>query len=204
MKRLIEGFRRFRESYDRDHRQVFEELAERGQSPSAMVVACSDSRVDPQLIFGAGPGEIFVVRNVANLIPPYAPDGHYHGTSAALEFAVLTLQVPNVIVLGHARCGGIGALLERGDEARDDFVSAWMHIARPARDRALEAASGEPEQAQHLCEHEAIKVSLDNLLTFPWVRERVDAGTLRLHGWYFDIVTGAVTALGPHGTFEPL
>ncbi|HEV7370741.1 carbonic anhydrase [Arenibaculum sp.] len=204
MKRLIEGFRRFRESYDRDHRQVFEELAERGQSPSAMVVACSDSRVDPQLIFGAGPGEIFVVRNVANLIPPYAPDGHYHGTSAALEFAVLSLQVPNVIVLGHARCGGIGALLERGDEARDDFVSAWMHIARPARDRALAAAGGEPAQAQHLCEHEAIKVSLDNLLTFPWVRERVEGGTLRLHGWYFDIVTGAVTALGPHGTFEPL
>jgi carbonic anhydrase len=204
MERLLEGFRRFRENYDREHRQVFEELARRGQSPSAMVIACSDSRVDPQLIFGTGPGEIFVVRNVANLIPPYEPDGYHHGTSAALEFAVRTLQVPHIIVMGHARCGGVSALLGQHDRAQDDFVSTWMNIARPARERALEAAGGESENLQHLCEHETIKVSLENLLTFPWIRERVEAGTLRLHGWYFDIETGIVTALGQDGTFSPL
>lgn len=204
MERLLEGFRRFRENYDREHRQVFEELARRGQSPSAMVIACSDSRVDPQLIFGTGPGEIFVVRNVANLIPPYEPDGYHHGTSAALEFAVRTLRVPNIIVMGHTRCGGVSALLERRNGAPDDFVGTWMDIAQPARERALKAAGGHPEHLQHLCEHETIKVSLENLLTFPWIRERIEAGNLQLHGWYFDIETGTVTVIGQDGTFTPL
>lgn len=202
MDRLIDGFRRFREIYYREHRELFETLA-RGQAPRVMVVGCSDSRVDPALIFDAAPGEIFTVRNVANLVPPYAPSASYHGTSAALEFAVRALQVEHVVVLGHARCGGIGALLRQQEAAAWDFIPAWMAIARPARERAL-AAGGLPEAAQRACEHEAIKVSLGNLMTFPWVRERVERGSLALHGCYFDLEVGELLRLGATGAFEPV
>lgn len=203
MERLIDGFRRFRETYWRDHRAVFEALAARGQSPRAMVVACSDSRVDPQMIFGAAPGEIFIVRNVANLVPPYAPNSDYHGTSAALEFAVRALRVEHVIVLGHAGCGGIGALLQGPGTAVDDFITPWMRIAAPARDRALAAAGSQTEAAQRVCEHEGVKVSLGNLMTFPWLRERVERGDLALHGWHVDLERGELRRLDPTGAFRP-
>jgi carbonic anhydrase len=200
MDRLIEGFRRFRESYWRENHAIFEALAA-GQSPRAMIIACSDSRVDPQLIFSTGPGDTFIVRNIANLVPPYAPDAEYHGTSAALEFAVRSLRVEHVIVLGHAGCGGIDALL-RGAADGGDFVVPWMQIAAAARERALAAAGGDGDAAQRLCEHEGIKISLANLLTFPWVRERVAQGNLTLHGWYFDIETGNLLQLDESGRFE--
>ena len=186
MQRLIEGFRRFRETYYEDNKDVFDALAREGQSPRAMVIACCDSRVDPGLIFDTGPGEVFVVRNVANLVPPYAPDSAYHGTSAALEFAVKGLKVEHIIVLGHSSCGGVRALMENAPVESTDFINQWMEIARPARENALAAASNR-EEAQALCEHETIKVSLANLMTFPWIVERVRERRLSLHGWYYDI-----------------
>jgi carbonic anhydrase len=203
MDRLIEGFRRFRRSYWAGHREKFEALATGGQSPRAMVIACADSRVDPQIIFQAEPGETFVVRNVAALIPPYAPDAEYHGTSAGLEFAVRGLKVEHVVVLGHSSCGGIGALL-RGADNGNDFVVPWMQIAATARERAMVEAGDAPERAQRLCELESIQLSLRNLMTFPWVRDGVGEGRLELHGCYFDIEHGDLLRLGAAGKFEPV
>jgi carbonic anhydrase len=204
MDSLIEGYRRFRATGWPEHRRLFKELASYGQSPRAMVITCSDSRLDPQLIFGTAPGEIFVVRNVAALVPPYEKDSAYHGTSAALEFAVRVLQVEHIIVMGHAQCGGIGALLRGAGDRGADFVKHWMDIAAPARERALLMTEGDPERAQTLCEHEAVKVSLEHLMTFPWVRERVESGATRLHGWYFGIETGELLRLGKDGKFRPV
>jgi carbonic anhydrase len=166
-----------------------------------MVISCCDSRVDPGLIFNAAPGEIFTLRNVANLVPPYSPDGNYHGTSAAIEFAVRSLEVEHIIVLGHAGCGGIRALLGAHE---GDFIGPWMRMAEPARDAALALVGDtDPELLQRTCEHETVKISLANLALFPWVRERVQAGKLTLHGWYFNIERGELlTVESPSGTFE--
>jgi carbonic anhydrase len=202
MDSLIEGYRRFRATGWPEHRRLFKELASQGQSPRAMVITCSDSRLDPQLIFGTAPGEIFVVRNVAALVPPYERDSAYHGTSAALEFAVRVLKVEHVIVMGHAQCGGIGALLRGAGKGGADFVAHWMEIATKARERALIMAEGDVEQAQTLCEHEAVKISLEHLMTFPWLRERVDGGDLKLHGWYFGIESGELLRLHKDGKFR--
>lgn len=192
MKKLIAGYRQFQATYYRENRAFIEDLMARGQAPRTLMIACSDSRIDPSLKFGVEPGELFIVRNVANLVPPFEPDGHTHGTSAALEFAVRALQVEDVIVMGHARCGGIRALMNQPQDS--DFVAAWMKIAESARAKALEA-SAIPEVAQRCCEQEAVKISLRNLLTFPWVKEAVDAGKLRTHGWYFDLETGTLFIL---------
>ena len=199
MKRLIAGYQRFRANSWPEQRRVFESLAQNGQSPESLVVTCVDSRVDPAMIFNAGPGEMLTVRNVANLVPPYAPDAAYHGTSAALEFGVRVMKVRHLIVLGHGLCGGVQSLLEDlpGDE--HEFVAHWMSIARPARERALEF--GTPAERQLRCEHEVVKISLANLMTFPWVAERVAAGNLALHGAWFDIRSGELRILQPDGTF---
>jgi carbonic anhydrase len=190
--RLIEGFRGFRRNYYAENRELFDSLARQGQAPKVMIIGCADSRVDPLLIVGAEPGEVFVVRNVANLVPPYAPDDRLHGTSAALEFAVLNLGVEHIVVLGHAQCGGVQALLAGPpeDQRSHDFVSPWMSIARPARDKAMAVAAGRPRQ--RACEQATVEVSLGNLATFPWIRSRVAAGKLGLHGWYFDLERGAL------------
>ena len=201
MERLIEGYRRFRAKAWREHRDLFEALASRGQSPRALVIACSDSRIDPQMIFSAAPGELFVIRNVANLVPPYAPDADYHGTSAAIEFAVRALAVRDVIVLGHADCGGVRALLDGSPAPVGDFVDPWMAIAAPARERAL-AREATGAERQRICEHEAAKISLANLMTFPWLRERVESGALALHGCWFDLETGDLLRLDPTGEFR--
>jgi carbonic anhydrase len=202
MDSLIEGYRRFRATGWPEHRRLFKELAARGQSPRALVITCSDSRLDPQLIFNTAPGEIFVVRNVAALVPPYERDSAYHGTSAALEFAVRVLKVEHIIVMGHAQCGGIGALLRGAGEGGADFVRHWMDIAATARDRALLMTEGDAERAQTLCEHEAVKVSLEHLMTFPWVCERVEDGSTKLHGFYFGIETGELLRLDKDGKFR--
>ncbi len=180
---------------------MFEALAADGQHPRALVLACIDSRVDPAMIFDAGPGELLIVRNVANLAPPYAPDAAYHGTSAALEFGVRVLRVPNLVVLGHGQCGGVQALLGGAPEAARDFVAPWMAMAAPARQRAL--ACDTLEARQRCCEHEVVKLSLANLLTFPWIAERVAAGDLALHGAWFAIHSGELTLLRPDGAFAP-
>jgi len=197
MDRLIEGYRRFRAEVWPRERSRFEALAALGQRPRALVIACSDSRVDPQMIFNAAPGELFVIRNVANLVPPCAPDAAYHGTSAALEFAVRVLAVRDIVVVGHALCGGVRALLEGAPPEAGDFVAPWMRIARAARERTLAC---EPAEArQEACEHEVVRLSLANLMTFPWVREAVEAGRLRLHGLHFDIRSGILVALRADG-----
>jgi len=197
--RLLDGYRRFRSAGWPDRRVVFESLAAAGQHPGALVVACVDSRVDPAMIFDAGPGELLIVRNVANLVPPYAPDAAYHGTSAALEFGVRVLQVPNIVVLGHGMCGGVQALLDGAPEAARDFVAPWMAMAEPARRRAL--ACDAPDTLQRRCEHEVVKLSLANLLTFPWIAERVASGDLALHGAWFAIKSGELALLRPDGGF---
>lgn len=200
MQHLIDGYREFRAEVWPERRALFERLAARGQRPHTMVIACSDSRVDPGMIFGAGPGELFVVRNVANLVPPYEPDAAYHGTSAALEFAVTVLKVADLIVLGHGMCGGIRALLEPSF-APGDFVGPWMSIVRAARDRVLACTS--VDQAQTACEREAVRLSLGNLRGFPWIAARVAEGQLRLHGATFDIRFGVLEILQPDGHFTP-
>jgi len=201
MKRLLAGYERFRANGWPEQRRAFELLAENGQSPKALVIACVDSRIDPALIFDAAPGEMLTVRNVANLVPPYAPDAAYHGTSAALEFGVRVLEVPHVIVLGHSLCGGGRALLEGSPDKANEFVGPWMSIAASARTRAL--GSVPPEERQQCCEHEVIKVSLANLSSFPWIAERVASGKLQLHGAWFDIGAGVLTILQPDGSFIP-
>ena len=198
MEKFIEGYRKFRDTYFRENEDFIHDLMAKGQKPAALMIACSDSRIDPSLKFDVSPGEMFIVRNVANLVPPFEQGGKYHGTSAALEFAVRALEVEHVIVMGHARCGGIHALMNTPRSG--DFVGSWMQIAERARTRAV-AARLPPAQAQQLCEHEAVKVSLENLLTFPWVKDAVDAGKLKLHGWYFDLGTATLYVLNDAGVF---
>jgi len=188
--RLIAGFKSFRETYYDGQPDFYRSLVEKGQRPDVMVIACSDSRVSPSIIAKAEPGELFIVRNVANLVPPYEPDSHYHGTSAAIEFAVRDLNVEHIIVLGHSHCGGIRCLCEGHEETGNrEFIDGWMSIVEQARDDSLDG------EAQHRhVEREAVKVSLGNLLTFPWVKRRVEDGRLKLHGWWFDLEVGQLLA----------
>ncbi|HEU0283115.1 MAG TPA: carbonic anhydrase [Gallionella sp.] len=190
-KRLIEGFSRFRERHFTQNDALFRKLVEQGQTPKTLVVACCDARVDPALILDCAPGDLFVIRNVANLVPPAENQGHYHGTSAALEFGVRKLNVEHIIVLGHAHCGGIHALMEGDMQKEDAFISEWMGIADAAREQVSQEFEDTDSTARHrACEQQAILVSLDNLMTFSWIRERVEQNTLALHGWYFDIERG--------------
>jgi len=195
---LIEGFSRFRERHFAQNDALFRGLVEQGQTPRILVVACCDARVDPALIMDCAPGDLFVIRNVANLVPPAENQGHYHGTSAALEFGVRKLNVGHLIVLGHAHCGGIRALLEGDMQKGDAFISEWMGIADAARERVSREFADAGNAARHrACEQQAILVSLDNLMTFSWIRERVEQGTLALHGWYFDIERGELLGYAP-------
>lgn len=188
--KLIKGFKSFRETYYEEQPDFYRLLVEKGQRPKVMVIACSDSRVNPSIIAKADPGELFIVRNVANLVPPYAPDSNYHGTSAAIEFAVRDLKVEHIIVLGHSHCGGIQCLCEGHEDNKErEFIDGWMSIVEQARDDQLEGTA----QLRHV-EKEAVKISLDNLLSFPWVEQRVAGGTLQLHGWWFDLVAGELLA----------
>ena len=192
--KLIAGYKRFRTGYYEDNRQHLADLANLGQSPKIAVIACCDSRVDPSVITDSTPGDLFVIRNVANLVPPCEGKGEWHGTSAALEFAVCGLEVEHIIVLGHARCGGIRSLVENQEQKEDgNFISSWMSIVDEARQQVLanDELKDLDEQA-HACELGAIKVSLKNLQTFPWIQERMKQNTLQLHGWYYDMVSGDV------------
>ncbi|OHC75864.1 MAG: carbonic anhydrase [Rhodospirillales bacterium RIFCSPLOWO2_12_FULL_58_28] len=202
MEELIEGYRRFRAEVWPRERERFRSLSRQGQQPRTLVIACSDSRVDPQMIFSAAPGTLFVIRNVANLVPPYVPDAAYHGTSAALEFGVRVLGVRRIIVMGHALCGGVHALLDGTPSHIHDFVRPWVQIAETARLRALRHETAEARQ--EACEHETVRLSLDNLRTFPWIMEAVAARRLALHGCYFDIRTGELSQIGADGAFAPV
>ena len=200
MKTLLAGYQRFRANGWPKQKKAFEALA-KGQSPKALVLSCVDSRVDPAMIFDSAPGEVLTVRNVANLVPPYAPDALHHATSAALEFGVRVLEVKHIMVLGHGSCGGVRALLEGAPANAREFVAPWMSIAEPARARAVLETS--PEKRQQVCEREVVGISLANLMTFPWIAERVESGQLQLHGAWFAIYTGELLIRQPDGTFVP-
>jgi carbonic anhydrase len=200
--RLIDGYTAFRDGRLPRERERFEEMAETGQKPEIMVIACCDSRVSPEVIFDARPGEIFVVRNVANLVPPYSPDGELHGTSAALEFAVQALKVRHIVVMGHGRCGGVHAFVRRlrnpeGDDALSpgDFIGKWMTLITPAAE-TLPASEGESDHdyAERLA-IASIRNSVENLLTFPCINILHGKGRLHLHGAVFDVTTGQLRIL---------
>ena len=186
----------------------YRRLATEGQRPRAMVISCCDSRVHVTSIFGADQGEFFIHRNIANLVPPYKPDGHQHGTSAAVEYAVTALKVAHVIVLGHSQCGGVQGCLDMcagrapALEEKTSFVGRWMDILRPGYDRV---AGAEAEDQPRLLENEAVRVSLGNLMTFPFVKEAVEAEALSLHGLWTDIGAGGLESLDPvTGQFVPV
>ena len=191
LEKLLKGYERFRNGYFQRNRQQLEKLAQQ-QAPDVAMVSCCDSRVDTGILFDAEPGEIFVIRNVANLIPPYELQGDYHGTSAALEFAVTCLKVKEIMVLGHANCGGIRALMENdGSIKKDGFIDRWMQIAAPAKKEILARNDlNTIEEKIDACEKTAISYSLRNLLTHPWVRKRVEQGKLQLVGYYYELHNG--------------
>jgi len=205
-RRLATGYRTFRQSRLPVEQNRYRELAESGQQPEVMVIGCCDSRVSPEVIFDAGPGELFVVRNVANLVPPYSPSGLTHGVSAALEFAVQALQVKHIVVLGHGRCGGIRAFAEAEVPlSPGDFIGKWMSLITPAAEAV--GPRGERPLADYLTELELASTvrNLDNLMTFPFVRMRVERERLQLHAAYFDVASGLLSVRDPQsGKFNPL
>jgi carbonic anhydrase len=199
---LLSGYHRFRDSHWAVAKAEYEALAADGQKPHTLVVACSDSRADPALIFDTAPGQLFVVRNVANLVPPYEPDGLLHGVSAALEFGVKVLNVPRIMVMGHAHCGGVNAMRHGAPETCQDFVAPWVAQGAPVVRRVCETCA--PEEAEQLAEEAVVRLSLENLRTFPWIAEREAAGTLALSGVHFGIADGVLRAMRGPGPFEVL
>jgi carbonic anhydrase len=189
--KLITGITHFQQQHYGENPELANALKSE-QNPKSLLIGCSDSRVDPALLTNSAPGDLFMVRNVANLVPPYEQSAGYHGVSSALEYAVIFLEVSNIIVLGHSGCGGIASLLEMAKgKVVGEFIGKWVDIATPARDKVLaELADRPPEEQARACEREAILVSLQNLMTFPWIRSRVEQQQLSLHGWYFNIGTG--------------
>jgi carbonic anhydrase len=194
-------------SYD-ENSAWFKRLAEFGQHPRAMIIACCDSRINVTSIFGADAGEFFIHRNIANLVPPYAPDGDHHGTSAAIEYAVNSLKVAHVLVVGHSTCGGVagchamcsGSAPEL--EEKTSFVGRWMDILRPGYERMQKVGKGGDMTA---LEHEAVLVSIQNLMTFPFIASAVEAGELTLHALWHDIGEGALLCYDdPAGEFRPV
>jgi len=192
--RLHDGYQAFRSGRLATEQSRYRDLAERGQAPETLVIGCCDSRVSPEVIFDAGPGELFVLRNVANLVPPYAPDGAYHGVSAALEYAVEVLRVKHIVVLGHARCGGIKAYADNAPPG--DFIGKWISLLAPAA-AALRSRAEEPGNYLTQLEQASLQASLENLKTFPFIRAPYERGTLVLHGAYFNVASGELSVLDP-------
>ncbi len=204
--RLVDGYRAFVEHRLPLERSRYQKLAETGQKPEVMVICCCDSRVSPEVIFDAHPGELFVVRNVANLVPPYSPTGLTHGVSAALEFAVQVLKVKDIIVMGHSHCGGIRAYVEhRGRADPGDFIDNWMSLIAPAANTIGDA--DDLVGSDYLCQLERASVvaTLSNLMSFPWIRSRVEQQHLELLGAYFDVGSGELNVYDPvPGAFAPI
>jgi len=199
---LIAGYRRFRADHWPAARAEYEALAADGQTPHTLIVACSDSRADPALIFDAAPGQLFVVRNVANLVPPYEPDGQLHGVSAALEFGVKVLNVDRIVVMGHAHCGGVAAMRDGAPDSVRDFVAPWIAQGTPVVRHIAETV--DPAEVEQASEEAVVRLSMRNLRTFPWIAEREAAGTLTLTGLHFGIAEGMLRALTTAPRFEPL
>jgi len=218
--RVVTGYKKFRKELQRNpaKQAYYRELVEKGQSPKVMVISCSDSRVEASKILGCGPGQMFAVRSVANLVPRCQHDHHssqqpgLHGTSAAIEYAVTALKVHHIILMGHTHCGGIKALMmSTGTELHisdgaSGFVNKWMEIAKDARDYVVKHHGDLTFDAQlRKCEEKALTISLENLLSFPWLKERVEANKLRLHAWLFDITSGEINVYDRNSSsFHPL
>ena len=205
---LIEGYRRFRENDWAGERERWSELAE-GQSPQVMILSCADSRVDPATIFNARPGEIFVARNIAGLAPPYETSSGFHGVSAALEFAVTQIEVGEILVMGHGLCGGCAASLtgqfDDTEPGEGHFIADWVRMLDGARDKVRARHAELGREAFLDMEREAVKVSLANLRTFPWIAEREQVGTLKLHGAHFAIAEGRLYVLDEaEDSFHPV
>ena len=197
-KHLLDGYRTFTTQRLPTEQTRYRDLSERGQSPAVMVIGCCDSRVSPEVIFDAGPGELFVVRNVANLVPVYAPDGGAHGVSAALEYAVNVLRVKHIVVLGHAQCGGIRAFIDNIDPlSPGDFIGRWMSMFIKPGEIVEQRGHESMQEFTVRIEKAAVFRSLENLMTFPFVRDRVEKGTMELHGAYFGVAEGSLFVLDP-------
>lgn len=189
---LIDGYQRFIAGRFNEERDSYQMMAENGQRPHTLLIACCDSRCAPEVIFDCGPGELFVIRNVANMVPPFEPDGYFHATSAAIEFAVQALRIQNIVVLGHGRCGGIKAALVPGMEpvSAGDFIGKWMSLIKPAAEQIQSSELMTLRERQTALERVSIRNSIDNLRTFPYVRALEGEGKLHLRGAWFDISTG--------------
>lgn len=197
---LIQGYQKFRNDYFNDSNSAFEDLVRWGQRPKILMIACSDSRVDPALVMNCQPGDLFVIRNVANLVPPYEDDQSYHGTSAALQFGVCSLGIRHVILFGHTQCGGIQALLEQAPETcgQKGFIAKWMELAKPAHEAVLEYHPEKSlDEKTTLCGQYSLINSLKNLETFPWIADKVQEGSLFLHAWNFDLSKGILEGFDP-------
>src|SRR3954471_7223360 len=194
--RLLEGYRAFTNQRLPTEQSRFRELSERGQSPEVMVIGCCDSRVSPEVIFDVGPGELFVLRNIANLVPIYQPDANAHGVSAALEYAVTVLRVKHIVILGHAQCGGIRAFVDKAAPlSPGDFIGRWMSMfVKPDEKVEIREHESFPDFVTRI-EKAAVFRSLENLTTFPFVRARVESGELQLHGAYFGVAVGSLSVL---------
>ncbi|MCX7337854.1 MAG: carbonic anhydrase [Alphaproteobacteria bacterium] len=193
---LILGCNQFHQKYFCDGDVVFRELIKNGQHPKTLVVSCSDSRVDPAILMNCKPGDLFVIRNVANLIPPFENDNTHHGTSAALEFGICSLGIRHVIVLGHSQCGGIQSLFaDPKPNKENSFLSKWMELVHPIYDSVMhDYATDCIDIKTEACSHRALIHSLKNLETFPWIQERIATGRLFLHAWYFELSKGKFLA----------
>lgn len=195
-KRLIDGYNAFAAGRLQKEQDRYRDLAEAGQAPQIMVIGCCDSRVSPEVVFDASPGELFVVRNVANIVPPYAPDGQAHGVSAALEFGVAALKVKHIVVLGHAQCGGVKAFAEDAEPlSPGDFIGKWMRLMAPAADKVGPRGSRSASDYLARLEQANIVNSLDNLMTFPRLGKLIERGSVTLHGAYFGVATGDLSVL---------
>lgn len=203
--RLIDGYRAFRGGRFKGEQDRYRDLAATGQSPSILLIGCVDSRVSPEVIFDAAPGEILVVRNVANLVPPYEEGGGHHGVSASLEFAVSALHVRHIVVMGHAFCGGIKAFASHGAPlSKSDFIGKWMSQIAPAAER-IGAPQTADEAYLHQLEFASVELALTNLMTFPFIATAVAKGELELHGAYFGVARGQLLVRNPgNGVFEPV
>ena len=202
---LLTGYRNFMSGRYLAESGRYRSLAREGQTPETMVIACCDSRSAPETIFDTGPGELFVLRNVANLVPPYEPDGEFHSTSAALEFAVQSLKVKNIVVMGHGRCGGIRAALDNGAAplSPGDFIGTWMSLVAPAAGTVSTNSLMTSTERQTALERISIRYSIANLRTFPYIKVLESEGKLVLHGAWFDISTGELWVMNTEtGDFE--
>lgn len=199
VKILEEGFRRFQKLHFCNSDSPYKKELSEGQQPRVLFISCSDSRVDPAILTEAKPGDLFVVRNISNLVPPCTKeDGSYHGVTAAIEYAVEHLHVDTIIIMGHAKCGGIHSLLLPGSYTGTSFIDRWMSIAKPAKILAEKKFPNAPfEVRQKACEQFSVVNSMNNILTFPWVKEAVKKSNLKIYGWYFDIVTGELLQYDP-------